>query len=91
MNVSFKGEILLSQCMHLLQLVTVVPSSQPWMEKEIIEGKVPIDSVRRGEAFHTGSVGISSDEFSYGRAVSMKGGLITVAGMRIFDAVYSHS
>ena len=54
MNVSFKGEILLPQCMHLLQLVTVVPSTQPWMEKEIIEGKVPIDSVRRGELFTPG-------------------------------------
>ena len=47
MNVSFKGEIVPSQCMHLLLLVMVVPSSQLWMEKEIIEGKVPIDSVRQ--------------------------------------------
>ena len=39
MNVSFKGEIVPSQCVHLLLLVMVVPSSQPLMEKEIIEGR----------------------------------------------------
>ena len=49
MNVSFKVEIVPSQYLHLLQLVMVVPSSQPWMKKEIIEGRlVPIDSVMRG-------------------------------------------
>ena len=47
MNISFKGEIVPSQCIRLLLLVMVVASSQLWMEKEIIEGKVPIDSVRQ--------------------------------------------
>ena len=47
MNMSFKCEIDPSQCIRLLLLVMVVASSQLWMEKEIIEGKVPIDSVRQ--------------------------------------------
>ena len=50
MNMSFKCEIDPSQCIRLLLLVMVVPSSQLWMEKEIIEGKVPIDS--EAGAFH---------------------------------------
>ena len=33
--------------MHLLLLVMVVASSKLWMEKEIIDGKVPKDSVRQ--------------------------------------------
>ena len=47
MNMSFKREIDPSQCIRLLLLVMVVASSKLWMKKEIIEGKGPIDSVRR--------------------------------------------
>ena len=47
MNMSFKCEIEPSQCIRLLLLVMAVASSQLWMEKEIIEGKVPVDSVRQ--------------------------------------------
>ena len=72
MNISFKGEIVPSQCMHLLLLVMGCPQQPALGGKGHCRRESSNRSCEAG-AFHTKKAQMFADDFSYGRAVSMKG------------------
>ena len=68
----------------------VVSSSQPWMKKEIIEGRFQ-SIVWGGCLSHRAGANLRGWVFVRTGCVNEGGVLITVADMRILDVAYSHS